>query len=108
MSGPAQADRLHRNGEAHETSAGEHKTKKSGEFLEFVPHELIRYTDEVDDPNLPGVMHVTVSLKAVSVGTEINVEQSGVPAAIPVEGCYLGWQQSLAQLVYLVEPDIPE
>jgi uncharacterized protein YndB with AHSA1/START domain len=79
-----------------------------GEFLELIPHDLIRYTDVFDDPNLPGVMHVTVSLKAVSVGTEINVEQSGVPAVIPLEGCYLGWQQSLSQLAYLVEPDIPE
>ncbi len=79
-----------------------------GEFLELVPHKLIRYTDVFDDPNLPGVMHVTVSLKAVSVGTDISIEQSGVPAVIPVEGCYLGWQQSLAQLACLVEPDIPE
>lgn len=79
-----------------------------GEFLELIPHDLIRYTDVFDDPNLPGVMHVTVSLKAVSVGTEINIEQSGVPAVIPLEGCYLGWQQSLSQLASLVEPDIPE
>lgn len=79
-----------------------------GEYLELVPFELVRYTDRFDDPNLPGVMDVTVSLKAVSVGTEINIEQSGVPEAIPVEGCYLGWQQSLAQLAQLVEPDISE
>jgi uncharacterized protein YndB with AHSA1/START domain len=79
-----------------------------GEYLELVPHELIRYTDRFDDPNLPGSMHVTVALKPVSVGTEINIEQSGIPAAIPVEACYLGWQQSLAQLAKLVEPNIPE
>ena len=78
-----------------------------GEFLELVPHERIRYTDRFDDPNLPGVIHVTVTLKAVSVGTEINIEQSGLPAVIPLEACYIGWQQSLAQLALLVEPDIP-
>jgi uncharacterized protein YndB with AHSA1/START domain len=79
-----------------------------GEYLELVPHELIRYTDRFDDPNLPGVMSVTVELKQVSCGTEINIEQSGIPPAIPVEACYLGWQQSLMQLALLVEPDIPE
>lgn len=79
-----------------------------GEYLELVPHELIRYTDRFDDPNLPGLMSVTVTLKAVSVGTEINIEQSGIPSVIPLEACYLGWQQSLAQLAKLVEPDIPE
>jgi len=78
-----------------------------GEYLELVPHDLIRYTDQFDDPNLPGIIHVTVSLKPVSVGTEINIEQAGLPAAIPVEACYLGWQQSLSQLAQLVEPDIP-
>jgi uncharacterized protein YndB with AHSA1/START domain len=79
-----------------------------GEYLELVPHERIRYTDKFDDPNLPGEMHVTVKLKAVSVGTEIHIEQSGIPALIPVEACYLGWQQSLIQLARIVEPDIPE
>ena len=78
-----------------------------GEYLEIVPNERIRYTDRFDDPNLPGVIEVTVILKAVSVGTEINVEQTNLPPAIPVEACYLGWQQSLAQLASLVEPDIP-
>ena len=78
-----------------------------GEYLELVPNERIRYTDRFDDPNLPGVMEVTVQLKAVSVGTEIRIEQANIPAAIPVEACYLGWQQSLAQLALLVEPDIP-
>jgi uncharacterized protein YndB with AHSA1/START domain len=77
-----------------------------GEYLELVPHARLRYTDKFDDPNLPGVMEVTVILKAVSVGTEINIEQSGIPALIPPEACYLGWQQSLAQLALLVEPDI--
>lgn len=79
-----------------------------GEFLELVPHTLIRYTDRFDDPNLPGVITVTVKLKAVSVGTEVAIEQAGVPAVIPPEACYLGWQNSLNQLVTLVEPDIPE
>jgi len=78
-----------------------------GEYLEIVPNERIRYTDRFDDPNLPGVIEVTVILKAVLVGTEINIEQSNLPAAIPVEACYLGWQQSLAQLALLVEPEIP-
>ena len=78
-----------------------------GEYLELVPNTLIRYTDRFDDPNLPGVMQVTVRLKPVSVGTEIDIEQSGVPAVIPLEACYLGWQQSLTQLPQLVEPDIP-
>lgn len=79
-----------------------------GEYLELVPNELIRYTDRFDDPNLPGVMHVTVALKAVSVGTEINIEQAGIPSVIPVEACYLGWQQTLSQLAQLVEPEISE
>jgi uncharacterized protein YndB with AHSA1/START domain len=78
-----------------------------GEYLELVPHERIRYTDRFDDPNLPGTMNVTVSLKPVSVGTEVNIEQAGVPAVIPLEACYLGWQQSLLQLAKLVEPNIP-
>jgi uncharacterized protein YndB with AHSA1/START domain len=84
-----------------------HAHSFGGEYLELVPHSLIRYTDRFDDPNLPGVMQVTVRLKPVSVGTEIHIEQSGIPSAIPVEACYLGWQQSLAQLAQLVEPDIP-
>jgi len=78
-----------------------------GEYLELVPNTLIRYIDKFDDPNLPGTMQVTVNLKPVSVGTEISIEQSGIPAAIPVEACYLGWQQSLLQLAALVEPEIP-
>ena len=78
-----------------------------GEYLELVPHSLIHYTDRFDDPNLPGTMHVTVKLKPVSCGTEIHIEQSGIPAVIPVEACYLGWQESLIQLARLVEPEIP-
>jgi uncharacterized protein YndB with AHSA1/START domain len=78
-----------------------------GEYLELVPHERIRYTDKFDDPNLPGVMDVTVTLKAVSVGTEIEIVQAGIPSVIPLEACYLGWQQSLRQLAELVEPEIP-
>lgn len=78
-----------------------------GEYLEFVPGERLRYTDRFDDPNLPGTMTVTVSLKAVVCGTELQVVQEGIPAAIPAEMCYLGWQESLEQLAKLVEPEIP-
>lgn len=77
-----------------------------GEYLELVPNELIRYTDQFEDPNLPGVMQVTVSLKAVSCGTELSVVQEGIPDVIPVEMCYLGWQESLVLLAKLVEPEI--
>ena len=79
----------------------------SGEYLQLVPNELIRYTDKFDDPNLPGILQVTVSLKQVSCGTEMTVVQEGIPEAIPLEMCYLGWQESLLQLAALVEPDIP-
>lgn len=78
-----------------------------GQYQKLVPGELIQYTDRFDDPNLPGEMLVTVTLKAVSCGTEVNIEQSGIPALIPVEMCYLGWQESLVQLANLVEPEIP-
>jgi len=78
-----------------------------GEYLELTPHERIRYTDEFDDPNLPGEMHVTVTLNKVSVGTELNVVQEGIPDVIPLEACYLGWQESLALLARLVEAEIP-
>ena len=78
-----------------------------GEYLELTPHERIRYTDKFDDPNPPGEMQVTVTLKNVSVGTELNVEQAGVPDVIPVEACYLGWQESLTLLARLVEAEIP-
>jgi uncharacterized protein YndB with AHSA1/START domain len=79
-----------------------------GEYLELTPHERIRYTDQFDDPNLPGEMQVTVTLTKVSVGTELNVVQDGVPDVIPVEACYLGWQESLILLAKLVEAEIPE
>jgi uncharacterized protein YndB with AHSA1/START domain len=79
-----------------------------GEYLELTPHERIRYTDRFDDPNLPGEMQTTVVLKQVSCGTELNIVQEGVPAVIPAEACYLGWQESLAQLAKLVEPEIPD
>ena len=78
-----------------------------GEYLELVPHERIRYTDRFDDPGLPGVMEVTVALKPVLCGTELSVTQSGIPEAVPLEMCYLGWQESLIQLAQLVEPEIP-
>ena len=79
-----------------------------GEYVELVPNELVRYTDTFDDPGLPGVMPVTVTLKAVSCGTDMTVVQEGIPQAIPLEMCYLGWQESLLQLAALVEPDIPD
>lgn len=78
-----------------------------GEYLELVPHERIRYTDRFDDPNLPGEIQVTVVLGKVLCGTDISIVQEGIPEAIPVEMCYLGWQESLAQLAKLVEPEIP-
>ena len=78
-----------------------------GEYLELVPNERIRYTDEFEDPNLPGVLEVTVSFRSVLCGTELSVEQKNIPAVIPLEMCYLGWQESLLQLAALVEPDIP-
>jgi uncharacterized protein YndB with AHSA1/START domain len=78
-----------------------------GEFLELLPHERIRYTDRFDDPNLPGVIEVTVALRKVSCGTEIDIVQDGVPDVIPAEACYLGWQESLTLLAKLVEAGIP-
>ena len=78
-----------------------------GEYRELVPNERIRYSDVFDDPNLKGEMQTTVSLRAVSCGTELSVMQEGIPEMIPVEMCYLGWQESLAQLAQLVEPNIP-
>ena len=78
-----------------------------GEYLQLIPNERIRYTDKFDDPNLPGVLVVTVLLKPVICGTEISISQDGIPEAIPLEMCYLGWQESLAQLATLVEPEIP-
>ena len=78
-----------------------------GEYRELVPNERVRYSDKFDDPNLPGEMETTVVLRQVSCGTEVNITQTGIPGAIPVEMCYLGWQESLAQLATLVEPVIP-
>ena len=78
-----------------------------GEYLKLVPHSLIRYTDRFDDPQLPGEIRVAVSLRAVSCGTELNIVQEGIPSMIPLEMCYLGWQESLQQLAHLVEPDSP-
>ena len=77
-----------------------------GEYVELVPGERLRYTDKFDDPNLPGEIEVTVALKKVSVGTEVEIRQTGLPDVIPVEACYLGWQQSLRNLARLVEPEI--
>lgn len=78
-----------------------------GEYLELTPHERLRFTDRFDDPNLPGTIHVTVTLKQVSLGTEMHILQEGVPAAIPAEACYRGWQESLTLLAQLVEAEIP-
>ena len=78
-----------------------------GKYLELVPGERVRYTNRFDDPNLPGEMQTTVTLKQVSCGTEINVVQEGIPEMIPTEACYLGWQESLLHLANLVEPEIP-
>jgi uncharacterized protein YndB with AHSA1/START domain len=77
-----------------------------GQYLELVPGQRLRYTDKFDDPNLPGEIQVTVTLKPVSVGTEVNIVQEGIPDVIPVEACYLGWQDSLRNLASLVEPEI--
>ena len=77
-----------------------------GEYVELIENELIRYTDTFDDPNLPGEMEVTVTMKKVSVGTEVTIVQAGIPDVIPAEACYLGWQESLRNLARVVEPDI--
>jgi uncharacterized protein YndB with AHSA1/START domain len=77
-----------------------------GEYLELVPGERLRYTDKFDDPNMPGDIQVTVALKKVSVGVEVDIEQAGLPDIIPPEACYLGWQESLRNLARLVEPEI--
>jgi uncharacterized protein YndB with AHSA1/START domain len=77
-----------------------------GQYLELVPNERLRYTDTFEDPNLPGEIRVTVMLKSVSVGTEVNIVQEGLPEVLPVEACYLGWQESLRNLARLVEPEI--
>jgi uncharacterized protein YndB with AHSA1/START domain len=79
-----------------------------GTYLELKPYERIRYTDKFDDPSLPGEMQTTITLKKVSCGTEVTILQEGLPAAIPTEACYLGWQESLISLGKLVEPEIPD
>ena len=88
------------------TTGGSHSF--GGKFHELVPGQRLRYTDTFDDPNLPGEMQVTVTLKKVAVGTEVNITQEGIPDAIPPEACYLGWQESLRNLSRLVEPDIKQ
>jgi uncharacterized protein YndB with AHSA1/START domain len=85
-----------------------HSHSFGGEYLELVPDQKLRYTAVFDDPHLPGVMQTTVTLKAVSCGVEVNVVQDGIPAMIPTEACYLGWQESLQLLAQLVEPEIRE
>jgi len=85
-----------------------HSHSFGGEFLELVPNERIRHTDKFDDPNLPGQMQTTITLRKVFVGTELTVVQEGIPNAIPVEACYLGWQESLTLLIQLVEAEIKE
>lgn len=79
-----------------------------GKYVELKPHETIRYTDQFDDPNMPGQMQVTITLRKVLCGTEVTIVQEGLPAAIPIEFCYLGWQESLALFAHLVEPEIPD
>ena len=97
-------------GGSHKMSFRNFTTGKSdgfgGKYLELVPNERLRYTDKFDDPNLPGEIVVTVTLKPVSVGTEVNIVQEGLPDVIPLEACYLGWQESLLNLARLVEPEI--
>lgn len=84
-----------------------HRHSFGGEYVKLTPGEVVEYTDRFDDPNLPGEMRVTVKLREVSCGTDVHIEQAGIPEAIPVEACYLGWQESLFQLASLVEPEIP-
>lgn len=85
-----------------------HSHAFGGEYLELIPNQLLRYSDRFDDPNLPGEMQTTVSLRPVSVGVEVNITQEGIPEVIPAEACYLGWQESLTLLAQLVEAEIPE
>ena len=91
-----------------QTLAGPIDAAHQHEYLELLPGERIKYTDRFEDPNLPGEMNTTVCLKPVSVGTEVDIVQEGVPAIIPLEACYLGWQQSLNHLAMLVEPEIKD
>jgi uncharacterized protein YndB with AHSA1/START domain len=85
-----------------------HSHSFGGKYLELLRNERLRYTDRFEDPNLPGEIQVTVTLRRVSVGTEVNIEQAGLPDVIPIEACYLGWQESLRNLAKLVEPEIPQ
>ncbi|MBL8820245.1 MAG: SRPBCC family protein [Planctomyces sp.] len=85
-----------------------HTQSFGGTYVELTPHERIRYSDKFDDPNLPGEMSVTITLKQVICGTEVEILQEGIPSAIPVEFCYLGWQESLSLLANIVEPEIPD
>ena len=85
-----------------------HSHSFGGKYVELVPNERLRYTDRFDDPNLPGEMVTTVTIKAVAVGVELSITQEGIPGVIPVEACYLGWQESLTLLAYLVEAEIPD
>jgi uncharacterized protein YndB with AHSA1/START domain len=105
------AEWLHLQGPSFKMSFTNFTTGKShsfgGEFQELVPHEHLRYTDKFDDPNLPGEMLVTVTLRKVSVGTDLQIKQEGLPDVIPADACYLGWQESLALLAKLVEAEIP-
>ncbi len=100
----AKAGGTHRMSFRNFTTGASHSF--GGTYMELVPGERLRYTDKFDDPNLPGEMQVTVTLKRVSVGTEVNIAQEGIPDVIPAEACYLGWQESLRNLARLVEPDI--
>ena len=100
----AKAGGIHRMSFRNFTTGNSHSF--GGKYLELVPGERLRYTDKFDDPSLPGEMQVTVTLKQVSVGTEVNIVQDGIPDVIPVEACYLGWQDSLRNLASLVEPEI--
>ena len=102
----AKAGGTHRMSFRNFTTGNSHSF--GGKYLELVPGERLRYTDTFDDPNLPGEMQVSVTLRKVSVGTELNIVQEGIPDAIPAEACYLGWQQSLRNLARLVEPEIKE
>jgi uncharacterized protein YndB with AHSA1/START domain len=101
-----------RVGGGHRMSFTNFSTGKShsfgGEYVELTPHERIRYTDRFESPDPPSEMHVSITLKTVACGIEVEIVQEGIPAAIPVEFCYLGWQESLALLAHLVEPDIPD
>lgn len=96
----------HRMSFTNFTSGNSHSF--GGEYLEFLPDETLKYTDRFDDPNLPGEMVVTVDFKAVAMSCEIRIEQAGIPDMIPVEACYLGWQESLDKLARLVTPEIPD